>query len=140
MILLRKRAFTLIEICVCIAIIGMLTSFASTLSYEAIKEYKRRAGRAGFRNALIELNHKNALVENNLMLLISQKGEQIHTTISGNTNGLSIKKLKSIYYVGKLFEEGRSYVIEITPRALPSDKNLTSWIEKNDCIYKFYED
>jgi prepilin-type N-terminal cleavage/methylation domain-containing protein len=140
MILLRKRAFTLIEICLCIAIIGMLASFATTLSYSAIDEYKKRSARAAFRNDLTELYHKNALVENNLMLLISQKGQNIETLISGNTKGLSIKKLKNTYYVGKLFEEGRFLSIEITPRSLPSDKELSSWIEKNDCIYKFYED
>jgi prepilin-type N-terminal cleavage/methylation domain-containing protein len=140
MILLRKKAFTLIEICICIAIIGMLLTFTSSLGYEGLKEYRRRAGRASFRNDLIALNHKNALVENNLMVLITQKGDYIHTTIGGNTNFLNIKKLKSSYYVGKLFQEGACFAIEITPRAFPEDKFLASWIEKNDCIFKFYQD
>ena len=140
MTLLREKAFTLIEICICIAIIGMLTSFASYLGLDAVKEFRRRGGRLAFRNSLIELHHKNALVENNLMLLITQKGEEIHTNIGGNTSGLNIKKTKSSYYVGRLFEEGASYAIEITPRSLPENKDRTTWIEKNNCIYKFYID
>ena len=136
----RKHPFTLIELCICLALIGFLTSFFSYLGYDVVKEFRKRNGRAAFKDAIVDLHHKNTLLENNLMLLINQKGNTIQTILGGNTKGLFVKKKKASYYVGELFEEGKVYAIEITPQSIPNNEELTSWIEKNNCIYKFYVD
>lgn len=135
----RKHRFTLIELCICLVLIGFLTSFFSYLGYDAIKEFRKRAGRQAFKDAIIDLHFKNLLLENNLMLLINQKGPIIETTLGGNTKGLSIKN-KTSYYVGDFFEDGSIYAIEIKAQSIPSNNKLISWIVDNNCIYKFYID
>ena len=136
----RRHAFTLIEICVCLALLLTLTSVFSTMGYDAIKEFRRRNGRAAFKDTLLYLHHENGIKENNLMLLISQDGETLNTTLGGNTQGLDVKKVPTSFYTGKLFEDDATYAIKITPTALPSDKDLTRWIADNDCLYEFYSD
>lgn len=110
------------------------------MGYDAVKEFRLRNGRSAFKNTLLFLHHENALRENNLMLLITQKGDTIETTLGGNTTGLSLKKKTSTYYTGRLFKEDGSYAIKITPQVFPTDHDLTTWIANNNCIYQFYED
>ena len=136
----RKQRFTLIEVCICIALLGMLTTFVSYLGYDAVKEFRTRNGRAAFRDHLILLHHKNALKENNLMLLIKQDGNITHTVAGGNTKELSLKREKNSYYTGNLFRDNEVYALEIIPHCIPKDRELTSWIAKHNCIHKFYKD
>ncbi len=136
----RKHFFTLVEISLCLALLLILTSVFSTFGYEGVKEFRRRNGRAEFKDTLLYLHQENGIRENNLMLLIAQKGDYIETTLGGNTTGLEVKKIRTSFYTGKLFEEDAVYAIKITPAAFPSDKNLTNWIVQNDCIFQFYAD
>ena len=136
----RKHPFTLIEISVCLALLLVLTSVFSYLGYDTLQEFRRRNGRAAFKDTLLYLFQENGIKENNLMLLIHQNGDIIETTLGGNTKGLEVKKIPTSFYTGKLFEDNATYAIKITPTALPSDSNLTKWIAQNDCIFEFYTD
>jgi|GEM_PF-3589245 len=138
--ILRKQRFTLVEVFICLALLLTLTSTFAYLGYDTIKEFRKRNGRASFRDYLVLLHHENALIENNLMILCVQKGEIIEVTLGGNTKGLNSKKKQRNFYVGNLFKNGEVYTLKITPQALPSDAYLTNWIAKNDCTYQFYVD
>ncbi len=137
---LRKQRFTLIEVFICLALLLTLTSTFAYLGYDTVKEFRKRNGRASFRDYLLFLHHENALVENNLMVLLVQKGETIEVSLGGNTKGLNIKTKQRNFYVGNLFKDGEIYALKITPQAFPSDAYLTTWIAKNDCTYQFYID
>jgi hypothetical protein len=136
----RKHSFTLIELSVCLALLLTLTSIFSFFGYDTLKEFRKRHGKAAFYESLLTLTHENSLKENHLMLLISQEGDYIKTTLGGNTTGLNIKKIPSSFYTGLIFEENGIYAIKITPTTLPSEKNLKQWVIENDCLYSFYVD
>ena len=136
----KRYTFTLVEILVCMALLVTLSSTFTYMGYDALKEYRKRNGRAGFKEYIVSLHHKNALKENNLMLLVHQHGNYLETTLGGNIKGIKARKGKKKYYVGKFFEEGATFAIKITPQAIPKDNMLASWIQKNSCLYKFYTD
>ncbi|MCH9617548.1 MAG: hypothetical protein SP4CHLAM5_06730 [Chlamydiia bacterium] len=136
----KKKGFTLIEIIVCLAILLTLTSTFSYIGYDAVKEFRKRNGRAAFKDYLTLLHHENGLKENHLMILIEQKGPLLEITLSGKTKGLHTKKGTQTFYVGDLFPDSASYGAYITPQAIPKNEHLAAWIEKNNRLYEFYKE
>ena len=135
----RKSSFTLIEICVSISILIMLTSSFAFLGYDALKEFRRRSGISAFSNYLYELRSLNATVENNILLLIEPEGQILKTTLDGDISLLPLKSKTRSFYTGAFLEEDHAYTITITPQSLPkSTADLPSWITKNDCTHTFY--
>jgi prepilin-type N-terminal cleavage/methylation domain-containing protein len=136
----KKRGFTLIEIIVCLALLLTLTSTFSYIGYDAVKEFRKRNGRAAFKDFVTILHHENGLKENHLMVLVYQNGPLLETTLGGNTRGLSKKGADQSFYVGDLFPQKTSYALYITPQAIPKDEDFAAWIEKNNRIYEFYKE
>lgn len=132
-------AFTLIELMVVIGLLGMLISTFTYLGYDALKEFRRRNGQKAFKEYLITLTHKNALLENYVLVSVEQKGDFIETTVDGNIDGLNIKNKVKKFYVGKIFEENNLYSVGITAQAIPDDKDLWSWIKKDNYSYLFFD-
>ncbi|MCH9812231.1 hypothetical protein K0U07_05685 [bacterium] len=133
----RVLRFSIFEILVSIGILSLLISTFSYLGYDALQEFRKRSGRKAFKEYLISLHHKNALLENYLMVAIEQKGEKITTTLGGHVAGIKEKQTNKEFFVGKIFEEGSRYAINITPQAIPDNKHLAQWIEENDCSFRF---
>lgn len=109
------------------------------MGYDAVKEFRKRNGRAAFKDYITVLHHENGLKENHLLVLIQQNGDVIETTLDGNTRDLFKKKTTQTFYVGDLFPDKSTYAIYITPQSIPKDKDLTAWIQKNSRLYDFYK-
>lgn len=135
----KKHSFTIIEIIVCLALLLTLTSTFTYMGYDAVKEFRKRNGRAAFKDYITVLHHENGLKENHLLVLIQQNGDVIETTLDGNTRDLFKKKTTQTFYVGDLFPDKSTYAIYITPQSIPKDKDLTAWIQKNSRLYDFYK-
>ena len=126
---------SLVEVCICLAILGLLMSTTSYLAYAAISEFRVKNGRTKFINDIRLLNSQNALHENALSLHIKQNKNYIETELTGNLNNIK-SKTKRYYYVGKLFNEGEKIYLPITPQLVPSYEPINKWIEQASASHK----
>ncbi|MCH9621178.1 MAG: hypothetical protein S4CHLAM20_05950 [Chlamydiia bacterium] len=136
----RRLSFTLIEICICLSILIMLTSTFAFIGYDAIKEFRKRNAITAFHDYLYTLRNLNASAERNIMLIIDQEGDFVKTKLDGNTAPLKLKSRTKTFYMPHFLENNKTYTISISAYSLPtSQKNIPTWIEKHDCSGTFFE-
>lgn len=136
----RKSSFTLIEICIAMSILVMLTSTFAFIGYDALKEFRRRSALSAFTDYLYELRNKNTSSEYNLLLMIEQRGNTIYTTLDGNTQFLTLGPKKRKFYIPELLKENTPYTLTISPASIPrSQDKLATWIISEDCGKAFYK-